>query len=819
MLSDFTYAARSLWRRPSFALAATLILAVAIAANAAVFSVANALFLRPLPYPDADRLVALRSTHRGGDTSGAGAASARDLADWQQQAKSFEAIAGYRWRAVDLRSTNGLPSQRLRGLYVTPEYFDVFGITHVQGRVFNTSDRGTNAIVLGRGLWQERFGSDPREIGSVLDVNMINLARSGATPNVVVGAALADAHFPPLTSDFNLGEGNEDDTIEFWLPEFPPTERRDGRSLDVVAKLRPGVTVQQAQAEMNAIARRLGSDFPDTNQGWGVDVVPLRAHMVGTARRVVVLLSLGAALVLLIACGNVATLYLVRGLARRNELAVRSALGAGRARLTRHLLAESALVALIATGLGGIGSLVAVHLLAPWFPAGIPLVKQLNVDRTVLAYLIAAAVVTTLVTGAAPAWIVTAQPFSAAGLNLRGSTPGRWHDRAVSALVALQAALTIVLLISTGLLLRSAHRLWKVDPGFNAADVLTMTISLPMNKFDWQHNVAFEREVTAAVRALPGVKNAAAIQGVPMRVGGFWTSFAAEGMPPAPIQNHPVAHLRVVSADYFRTLQIPLLEGRDFDTRDDAAPRGHPRFVIINRALAARYWPGQDAVGRRLREDFNPEWVTVAGVVGDVRYASLDAPPDLEIYLPDGIFPESAMTLLVKSASGSQPTMAAVRDRIRSIDSEAFVSDVHTMDELVSASLAGRSFATLLLTVCAGVALLLALSGIYGVIAQAAANRRMEIGIRLALGATEGSVVRWMLRLAMQPVAIGVVVGGLASMALTRLLTTLLYGIAPFDAATVAATVMIFGAVGATAAFLPARRAAKTDPLTVLHAE
>jgi predicted permease len=290
-------------------------------------------------------------------------------------------------------------------------------------------------------------------------------------------------------------------------------------------------------------------------------------------------------------------------------------------------------------------------------------------------------------------------------------------------------------------------------------------------------------------------------------------------MAPTPIADHPVAHLRVVSADYFRTLEIPLRGGRDFDTRDDAAPRGHPRFVIVNQALAARYWPGQSAVGKRLREDFNPESVTIAGVVGDVRYASLDAPPDLEIYLPDGVFPESAMTLLVKTSGEPQALISAVRQRIRSVDSEAFVSDVQSMDELVSASLAGRSFATLLLTLCAGIALLLALSGIYGVVTQAAAQRRMEIGIRLALGATEGSVVRWMLRLAMQPVAIGVIAGGLASLALTRLLTALLYGIAPFDPATVAATVTLFAVVGATAAFLPARRAAKTDPLTVLHAE
>jgi putative ABC transport system permease protein len=813
---DVRHALRALVHNRAVAIVAVLTLGVGIAANTAVFSVADALLVQPLPYPDADRLVALRSTHRAADTPGNGASSARDLADWQAQAKSFEAIAGYRWRSVDLRG--GASSQRLHGLYVMPEYFDVFGIAPVTGRVFTASDRGTNTIVLGRRIWGERFSANPASIGSVLDVNMINLGRSGATPNVVIGAALADAHFPPLTADFNLGIGNEDDTIDFWLPELPPSERRDNRGLDVVGKLGPGITVARAQAEMDAVASHLAEAFPDTNKDWGVQVVPLRAQLVGGARRVVLLLSLGTGLVLLIACGNVSTLLLIRGLVREREIAVRAAIGASRGRIARQFLVESLLIAAAAGALGAGGSAAGIAFLRPWFPAGVPLARHVATSFGELAFAIAVAALTACLIGVVPAWIVSARPFG--GLNARGQTAGRWHHRAVSALIAAQVGLTIVLLVSTGLLLRSAEHLWRVDPGFSRDHILTMTISLPNNKFDWQHNVTFERDVTAAVKTLPGVRDAAAIQGVPMRAGGFWTNFSVDGMRSTRPADLPAAHLRVISAGYFRVLQIPLLEGRDFDQRDDTGERGHPKFVIVNRTLAARFWPGESAAGKRLREAFNPnEWVTVAGVAGDVRYAGLDAPPELEIYLPDGIFPESAMTLLVKTAGSPLLAAGATRARIAEIDSEAFVSDVKSMDDLIGDSLASRSFATLLLTLCAAVALVLALSGIYAIVAQAAVQRKLEIGIRMALGATGARVVGLMLRRSTAPVMVGVAAGLLSTLATTHLLSAMLFGVQPFDPLTLGAVTALFATVALASALVPARRATHVDPLIALRCE
>src|SRR5579871_3529497 len=468
MRSDLRYACRTLRRDPKFAAGAVMILAVAIAANTAIFSVADALLLRPLPYPDADRLVALRSVHQGADTPGSGASSAQDLADWQRQTTSFDAIAGYRWRSVDLRSNGGMPSERLRGLYVTPEYFGVFGVSPAAGRVFTAADRGTNAIVLGAHVWRNRFGADPHLVGSMLDVNMINLGRAGATPNLVLGVTRADAHFPPLTADWNLGVGNEDDAIDFWLPEFAPIQSRDNRGFDVVAKLRPGVTVAHAQAEMDAISRHLAEAFPATNDAWRVQVVPLRMQALGRTRQILALLSIGTAFVLLIACGNVATLSLVRGLARGREFAVRSALGASRGRLVRQLLTESTLIAAAAAVVGTFGARTALTLVLPWFPPGMPFVQHLAIDRAVLAFVAMLAAATALLAGVVPAFVAMARAFTGTRLNLRTRDESRSHHRSVGALTSVQAAATIVLLVSTGLLTRSAQRLWRVNPGFNA---------------------------------------------------------------------------------------------------------------------------------------------------------------------------------------------------------------------------------------------------------------------------------------------------------------------------------------------------------------
>jgi putative ABC transport system permease protein len=820
---DLRYAIRTLRRSPGFAAVAILTLALGIGANTAIFSVCDALLLRALPYPDSDRLVALRSSHSS-PTPDTGLASPLDLADWQARATSFDAIAGYRWRTVDL--TGGAYSERLYGLWATPEFFNVFGVTRVNGRTFTPRDRGTNTIVLSRGVWERRFAADRALIGSPLNLNMINLSRAGATPHLVLGVVPVDVHFPPLTADFNHGAVNSmavsgvESQIDFWLPLFLSEDpKRDDRTLDVVAKMRPGVTLAHAQAEMDVVAHALADAFPATNRNWSVQVVPLRSHILGATRRVVLLLLLASMLVLVIACGNMSTLLIASCVARQSEVAVRFALGASRYRIARHFLIESLLLAVAAAAVGvGIVAL-GIRLLTPWFPADVPLIHRAGINGSVLSFAIALAIATACCTGIVPAWGMSNGRLSAADLNVRGQSAGRRHHRAISTLVAAQVALTIVLLVSTGLLFKSAAHLLRVEPGFTPRNILTMTISLPNNKFDWQHNVVFSRDVVNAVKTNPVVTDAAVIQGVPMRPGGFWTTFTVEGMPPpADPGDLPVARHRVISPDYFRVMQIPLLEGRNFDERDGVGERGHPKFVIVNHALAARYWPGQSAVGKRMHAGPD-EWVTVAGVVGDVRYSGLDTPPEFEIYLPEALFPQSAITLLVKTTMNPLRVVGDIRSRIARIDREAFVTDVRTMDELIADSLAPRWFATLLLAVCGGLGLLLSLSGIYGIVAQAVVQRRFEIGIRLALGSTPKRVVRLMLQRSVSPVATGAIVGLVGMVATAHLLSAMLFETAPFDPATFIAATGLFFLVALIAAFLPARRATKVDPIVALRCE
>ena len=817
---DTRFALRMLRRQWGFATIAVLTLAVGIGANIAIISVADAVLLRPLPYPDADRLVALRFSPLS-STSNTGLASLLDLVEWQARATSFEAMAGYRWRTVDL--IGGPSGERLRGLWVTPDFFKVFGLTNLRGRSFTPGDRGADTIVLSRGVWERRFRADPTLVGSMLDINVNNLLREGSTPYLVLGVVAADAHFPPLTTNYNRGAVTQmtvpgvDSTVDFWEPLFPTeNERRDNRALDVVAKLRSGVTVEQAQAEMDVISREVAAEFPVTNRNWYAHVVPLRSHILGATRRVVLWLSLATVLVLVIACGNVSTLLLSSGLARAHEVVVRAALGASRVRIARQFLIESLVIAFAAAGLGLNLTSVGIRLLARWLPADIPLVRGAGVNGFVLASAVLMAFVAASLTGVAPAWLANARE-AAAALNLRRQGAGRRHGRAVSVLVAAQAAGTIVLLVSTGLLLTSAAHLLKVEPGFVSHDILTMTISPPNNMFEWRHSVSFFRDVMNAVKTNPAVTDAAVIQGVPMRPGGFPATFIVEGMPSSDIADRPVVRMQVISADYFRVMQIPLLEGRSFDERDNIGELGRPQFIIVNHALAARFWPGQSAIGRRLQ--MGPGWFPVAGVVGDVRYEGLDTPPGFEVYLPIGVFPQSAITLLIKTSANPAAINDDVRARILGINREAFITDVRTMDELIGDSLSSRWFATVLLAVCAMVGLLLALSGIYSIVTQAVIQQQFEIGVRLALGATPRAMVGLMRRRSVIPVAAGAAVGLVVMTATARLLSAMLFETRSLDPMTFIGATVVFVLVAFIAASIPARRATKVDPLVALRCE
>jgi putative ABC transport system permease protein len=806
-----------------------LSLAVGVGANAAIFSVGYAMLAHPLPYAGADRLVMLRPMNPSHGVLWTTVAPA-NLVDWQAQAKSFEAIAGYRWKTVDLIDfAGGNRSERLRGLYITPEFFRVLGVP-LMGETFrretmpafdysdNSQHRGSE-VIIGRGLWQRRFGSDGKLLGKVIDVNTINLSRVGPTPSLVVGIALADAHFPPLSADFNLGVSGIGESIDFWVPEFRDWTRRDSGDLDVIARLRSGVSLERAQAEMDSISRNLAAAYPETNNGLIVRVVQMRDQVLGGSQRVLWMLFACAGFVLLVACGNVANLLLARAAAHQKEVAIRAAIGAGRLQILRQFLAESGLIALPAGAVGAALAYGSLVILRPLIPADVPLARDATVDLTVLLFTLIIASLTALITGVIPALrFSSGSPGDLMKLEGRSSTAGRGRQRIVAILVASEVAMTLVLLIATGLMVKSANRLWQIDPGFDTRHLLTMTISLPNNKFEWRHNVVFSRQVIRSIESMPEVRKAAVIQGVPMRAGSFYTTFSVEGRSNTPV-DLPSGRIRVVSSGYFRVMKIPILSGRDYDEHDEVGEVGSLPSVIVNRTLADRFWPGQDAIGKKLTMTWKKSPSVIIGVVSDVRYTGLDAEPGNETYIPEGLYPQSAITLLVRTDRDPLLLYPEMHRRIVEIDKDAFVFDVKPMTQLIAESLAPRRFSTLLLSAFAAVALILSLAGIYAVIAHSVVQRTVEIGIRVAMGASPGRVTGLMLRHGLLPAICGMAVGWSGAFAISRFFSGMLFGIGPLDLPT---WILLSGAmlaVACIASYLPAHRACHVDPSVALRAE
>jgi putative ABC transport system permease protein len=570
---------------------------------------------------------------------------------------------------------------------------------------------------------------------------------------------------------------------------------------------------------MDTISRDLAAAHPETNKGLSVRVVPLRDEVLGASRRALWLLFACTGFVLLVACGNVANLLLARATARQKEVATRAALGAARLRILRQFLAESALIALPAGAIGiglAYGGLV---LLRPLIPVGVPLAQGATVDGTVLLFTSIVALLTALITGIIPALRVwSANPGDVMKLEGRSSTGGHGRQRLVATLVATEVAMTLMLLIATGLMVKSANRLWRVDPGFDTRNLLTMTISLPNNKFEWRHNVVFSRQAILSIEAMPGVRDAAVIGGVPMRAGSFFGSFSIEGRPDTPA-DRPSARLRVVSPGYFRLMKIPILSGRDYDEHDELGDVGSLPSVIVNRTLAERFWPGQDAVGKRVLMSWKSAPSAIVGVVGDLRYTGLDAEPGNEFYLPEGLYPQAAITLLVRTDRDPLPLYPAMHGRIVDIDKDAFVFDVKPMMQLITESLAPRRFSTILLSTFAVVALILSLAGIYAVIAHSVAQRTFEIGIRIAMGASPARVTGLMLRYGLFPAICGMAAGWSGALAISRFFSAMLFGVGPLDLPTWIAVSGCMLAVAGVASYLPARRACSVDPAAALRAE
>lgn len=799
---DLRFGARMLLKRPGFTLIAIITLALGIGANAAIFSVVNAVLLRPLPFKEPERLVLLRETKVPQFPEFA--VSPANFLDWQKQNTTFERLVAMRPAALNLTGT-GDP-ERLRGLSVTEGMVAMLGIQPQLGRGFLPEEHQpgkSNVVLLSHDLWQRRFGGDPQIVNQTLVLDGQSFTVTGVMP--------ATFHFW------------ERDT-ELWTPiSFTPqqAQNRGGHNLSlVVGQLKPGVTFEQARAEMVTIAGRLAAQYPDVIAGWNVMLMPLLDFTVRRIKPALLVLLAAVAFVLLIACANVANLLLARAAGRQKELAIRTAMGAGRGRVVRQLLTESMMLSLAGGAAGLLLATWGTRLLLALAPPGLPRLSDVSLDGRVLAFTALVTLLTGAIFGLIPAWQATKtnlnETLKDAG---RGSTEGgRQFVR--NGLVVLEVAAALVLLVGAGLMIKSFWRLQQVDPGFNPDKAMIATVSLPKRKYpEEQQQVAFFQQLLEKVRTLPGVQTAGATSMVPLGNDDFVVSFEIDGRPPLPSGTGQSTNYFSVSADYFTAMGIPLRRGRLFTERDT---KDAPHVALINETMAQRIFPNEDPLGKRITFDDrnkNPDWYEIVGIVGDVKHYGLAQQTTLQTYEPYTQQTFSNMTLVARTTGDPLALSAAMRNAVASLDKEQPVSSLKTLDQLVSTSIEQQQFSMLLLGVFAAVALLLAAVGIYGVLSYAVTQRTHEIGIRMALGAGQQDVLRLVVGHGMRLTLLGVVAGVVAAFGLTRLMSTLLFDVSTTDPLTFAAIALLLLFVALLACWIPARRATQVDPLVALRGE
>jgi putative ABC transport system permease protein len=802
MFQDLRLGVRMLSKQPGFTIIAVLTLALGIGANITIFSVVNAVLLRPLPYPDADRLVVLWSEAPAQNIRERASAYA-NVADWREQNKSFEDIAASDPTVVTL--TGGAEPEQVMSVRASANLFPLLGVTPMLGRTFTADEvqQKVRVVVLSHGLWQRRFGASPNVLGQTLEIDGVSSQVIGVMPE----------HF----------RGDEGTPV--WEPHtlFPDWEaqkvQRGTGSWRVVGRLKPQVSLAQAQTEMNTIAERLAQAYPDANKGLGVNLVPLQLQYTGSNVRLALWMLFGAVvLVLLIACTNVANLMLARGIAREREIAIRIALGAGRLRLIRQLLTESALLSLLG---GAVGLLMAnwgIQAVLSFSPANLPRLDGVAIDRRVLAFTLIVSLLTGLLFGLAPALKISqTQPGAALkeGRSASGGISGR-HLR--SLLVIAEFSLTVLLLAGAGLLLRSFSKLQAVDPGFDPARVLLTQLTPERNSTAEQWRV-FYQQVSERVAALPGVEAAGLTKEIFIsgNSDGLITleGASAEAAATARI---PVRR-EVISEDFFQTLRVPLRKGRFFNAQDN---QGAVPVTIINETMARRFWSGEEALGKRFKlgpAQSEAPWLTVIGVVGDMRRQGLEREPIAQIFRPYLQSSERRLILLIRTRGEPTQLAPVVRNEIRSIDKTVLVSSSSTLESLLAQRVAERRFQTWLLALFSALALLLATVGIYGLMQQSVALRTREICTRLALGAQPRDVLRLVIRQGLSLALCGVGIGLLAAFALTRVLAGLLFGVTATDPTTFIATPLVLLLVALLACYLPARRAIQLNPLVALRHE
>jgi predicted permease len=797
LLQDIRYGLRMLRKNPGFTAIVVLTLALGIGANATIFSVVEAVILRPLPYPQSNRLVYLQESN---PTEGwpRFSASPANFLDWRSETRSFEHMVAYAQDDCNV-SVGDFPEHWV-GLAVTQGFFETLHVRPELGRAFTDDDfvpGKSNVFVMSDALWRSEFGADPSVIGRSVPMD--------GQPYTVIGV------MPP---DFQFNSPNK----EYWLPFVFSKNLRAARGahfLGVMARLRDGVSVEQAQTEMKVLAANLEREYPDTNEGWTALVEPMQAADVRTVHTALLVLLGAVGFVLLIACANAANMLLARATVRRREIAIRTALGAGRLRVARQLLTESVLLAMCGAAVGLLFTLWGVRVLAALPPSLLPRAATIHVDTRVLLFTFALALVAGVLFGMAPALSVFHEHL---GDSLkedgRSGSSGRGATRRI--LVVVEVALAFVLLLGSGLLVRSFARLTSVRPGFNAARLLAFDVQLPRSRYQApQQQIAFFRQSKQELSALPGVASVTMTSLVPLSgEESLWT-IGLEGQRNG--ASLPSAMYYLVDPDYLHTMGIPLIKGRDFTSQDSATA---PHVCIINDLIARTLFAGRDPIGQHVR--IGNEYDTVreiVGVVGSVKQVGLDDKDSFQAYEPFAQWPQTGMTVIVKTAGDPMALLAAVRDTIKQIDPQQPVARPRTLEEVSSESVALPRLRTILLGLFGALATVLALVGLYGVMSYTVTQQTHEIGIRKALGAQQRDIYVLVVLRGLGLAAIGVSIGIVAADAVTRLLSSFLFGVTPYDPLTLFSVIVLFAAVATIACWLPARRAMRVDPMVALRYE
>jgi putative ABC transport system permease protein len=803
LYSDFRYAVRSILKRPGFTAIAVITLALGIGANSAIFSTVNALLLNPLPFPEQDRVVAIwdKVPSRGVEHNEVAMAN---YLDWRAQNQSFEHLALERWWSTNL--TAGDTPERVQGFLVTANFLDVLGVKPIKGRNFVEEENqpGKDAVaIITNSLWQRRFGSDPEIVNKKITTNGIT--------RTVIGV---------LPEDFNYPKGAE---VYAPIPLTPELiKSRDSHSYYVIGRLKPGVSVQSAQADIDTITARLAAQYPRTNVGLGANVYPIVADTVRMYSTAIWVMMGAVGFVLLIACANVANLMLARASGRQKEIALRAALGANRWRIVRQLLVESFIIALIGGTVGVLVAFWGIDLLKAANPGEAakyaPGWKHLGINLPVLGFTVGISLLSGVLFGLAPAWQVSKPDLNDA-LKEGGRHSGSGSRRLRSLLVISEVALSLVLLIGAGLLFRSFLALLKTNPGFNPEGVLTMSLNLPFAKYkEDSQRAAFYSDLVQRVKTLPGVQSAAVVNYLPLGGANSSDVFLVEGQPEPPPDRENNGRYRVCTPDYFQTMGISILKGRAFTDQDKV---GSTPVIIVNETLARTHWPNGDALGKRMRF-YGPldkaPWMEIVGIVQDVKH-DLNLPVTPDYYLPHAQDSWNSMVLVTRTTVDPGSMAGPIRQQVLAIDKDQPVFGVYTMNEVRAISITLYTFGFAMIGIFAIVALVLASIGIYGVMAFAVTQRTQEIGIRMALGARAADVLKLVVANGMSLAVIGVIAGLAGAFGITRLMASLLFNVSPTDMVTFALVTLGLLLVALLACYIPARRATKVDPLVALRYE